>query len=144
MSRLSPIAACGFRTKGRSSSGFFTRIVPSFAKPQRRNPGRSKSRAFSPFTSTHPATIATVFGHDADEQFRRFDDSGRLGENTAVKDGLAVFNPAGTSYELYLAVPNYTGPLNSPVKCLIRVTARKVYTVPSGGNFIAPISARRA
>lgn len=61
------------------------------------------------------------------------------GKVTAVKDGIVVFNPAGTRYELYLAVPNYTGPLNAPVKCIIRVTARKVYTVPSGGNYITPI-----
>lgn len=61
------------------------------------------------------------------------------GKVISVKDGLVVFNPAGTSYELHLAVPSYTGPLNTPVKCLIRITARKVYTVPSGGNFIAPI-----
>jgi hypothetical protein len=61
------------------------------------------------------------------------------GKVVAVKDGVVVFTPAGTSYELYLAVPNYTGPLNTPVKCLIRVGARKVYTVASGGNFIAPI-----
>lgn len=61
------------------------------------------------------------------------------GKVIAVKDGLVVFTPAGTSYELHLAVPSYTGPVNTPVKCLIRVSARKVYTVPSGGNFIAPI-----
>lgn len=62
-----------------------------------------------------------------------------LGKVIAVKDGVVVFNPAGTSYELHLAVPNYTGPLNAPVKCIIRATARKVYTVPSGGNYITPI-----
>jgi hypothetical protein len=65
--------------------------------------------------------------------------SAASGKVIAVKDGIIVFNPAGTRYELYLAVPNYTGPLNAPVKCLIRVTARKVYTVSTGGNFIAPI-----
>jgi hypothetical protein len=30
-------------------------------------------------------------------------------------------------------------PLNKPVELRIRVQARKVYTVPSGGNFVAPI-----
>ena len=61
------------------------------------------------------------------------------GKVIAVKDGIIVFRPADTNYELYLACPNYTGPLNAPIKCLIRVTARKVYTVSTGGNFIAPI-----
>lgn len=57
----------------------------------------------------------------------------------SVKDGLVVFHPAGTNYELHLAVPSYAGPVNTPVRCYIRATARKVYTVPSGGNFITPI-----
>ena len=54
-------------------------------------------------------------------------------------DGMLVFNPAGTNYELHLAAPNFDGPLNRPLKCIIRVKARKVYTVPSGGNFITPL-----
>jgi hypothetical protein len=29
--------------------------------------------------------------------------------------------------------------VNKPIQAIVRVTARKVYTVPSGGNFIAPI-----
>src|SRR5215472_6047938 len=60
------------------------------------------------------------------------------GKVTSAKDGLAVFNPAGTRYELQL-VAKYDGPLNTPVKCTIRAKARKVYTVPSGGNYITPI-----
>jgi hypothetical protein len=35
--------------------------------------------------------------------------------------------------------PDFSGPLNTPIEVLIRVTARKVWTVPSGGNFVAPI-----
>ena|SRR5579864_6655974 len=62
-----------------------------------------------------------------------------FGKVTSVKDGQVAFNPRGTSYELQLAVAKYSGPLNTPITCLIRVTARKVYTVPSGGNFIVPI-----
>ncbi len=52
-----------------------------------------------------------------------------------------VFAPAGTSYELYLKTPqgDYTGPVNALVKGVIRGQARKVYTVPSGGNFTQPI-----
>ena len=61
------------------------------------------------------------------------------GKVTSIKDGLVVFNPAGTRYELHLSAPNFTGALNTPVKCVIRVTAKKIYTVPSGGNFITPI-----
>jgi len=61
------------------------------------------------------------------------------GKVLEAKDGLVVFIPAGTNYRLHLEVPGYDGPLNKPVKCLIRVAARKVYTVPSGGNFIVPI-----
>lgn len=52
-----------------------------------------------------------------------------------------VFQPAGTNYELHLLVAGgaYDGPVGQPVSCVIRVDARKVYTVPSGGNFIQPI-----
>ena len=51
-----------------------------------------------------------------------------------------VFAPRGTSYELHLkcATP-YAGPVNLPVEALIKLAARKVYTVPSGGNFVTPI-----
>lgn len=57
-----------------------------------------------------------------------------------VREGLVVFQPTGTTYELHLqtAAP-YTGPKNQPIEAFIKVKARKVYTVPSGGNFITPI-----
>src|SRR4051794_9609988 len=64
------------------------------------------------------------------------------GKVIAVKDGLIIFAPRGTSYELHLKPPGggqYAGATNAPVDALIRVTARKVWTVPSGGNFISPI-----
>jgi hypothetical protein len=61
------------------------------------------------------------------------------GKVTGIKDGSVVFTPAGTNYRLYLAADSYTGPVNKPISATVRVTARKVYTVPSGGNFIAPI-----
>jgi len=55
-------------------------------------------------------------------------------------DQLVVFKPAGTSYELHLQTASpYEGPIQEPIDVVIRVTARKVYTVPSGGNFIQPI-----
>lgn len=60
------------------------------------------------------------------------------GKVTGIKDGVVVFNPTGTRYELHL-VAKYDGALNTPVKCAIRAAARKVYTVPSGGNYITPI-----
>jgi hypothetical protein len=62
------------------------------------------------------------------------------GKVTAVRDGKVVFAPVNTNYELELVCPSYSGPVNKPVKGMIRVKARKVWTVPSGGNFITPLS----
>ena len=54
--------------------------------------------------------------------------------------GLVVFQPRGTSYELHLGTAvDYAGPVNKPTQGVVHVRARKVYTVPSGGNFVAPI-----
>jgi hypothetical protein len=53
--------------------------------------------------------------------------------------GVVKFAPANTTYRLHLSAPAYDGPLNAPVEGVIRVQARKTYTVPSGGNFISPI-----
>jgi hypothetical protein len=61
------------------------------------------------------------------------------GKVTAVREGLVTFSPAGTSYEMHLVCPGYKGPLNVPTRGVIRVRARKVYTVPSGGLFVTPI-----
>src|SRR5215207_5021698 len=61
------------------------------------------------------------------------------GKVTAVKDGMVHFAPAGTNYELHLAAPGYSGPVSASTRGLIHLVARKVWTVPSGGNFIAPI-----
>jgi hypothetical protein len=70
------------------------------------------------------------------------DDFVSPGKVIAVADEgrTVVFAPRGTSYELHLrcATP-YAGPVNSPVEAVIRLLARKVYTVPSGGNFVTPI-----
>jgi hypothetical protein len=63
-----------------------------------------------------------------------------IGKVLSAGDGTVVFNPAGSNYELKLAAPGYAGGAGGPpVRGIIRVTARKVWTVPSGGNFIAPI-----
>src|SRR5262245_53708696 len=62
------------------------------------------------------------------------------GKVTAVNDGHVVFVPRDTNYEMHLKTTKpYEGPVNAPVDALIRLSARKVYTVPSGGNFITPI-----
>jgi hypothetical protein len=61
------------------------------------------------------------------------------GKVIAAKDGVVHFAPSGTNYELHLAAPGYSGPTGVLVQGTVRVTARKVWTVPSGGNFVAPI-----
>jgi len=62
------------------------------------------------------------------------------GKVIEVRGSLIVFHPANTTYDLYLAGDAYSGPLNTPVEILIRAKGRKLWTVPSGGNFIAPIT----
>jgi hypothetical protein len=61
------------------------------------------------------------------------------GKVIEIKGSLIVFQPANTTYHLYLAGGPYNGPLKTPVEILIRAYARKLWTVPSGGNFVAPI-----
>jgi hypothetical protein len=62
------------------------------------------------------------------------------GKVIAVKDRIVVFVPRGTNYQLHVQTSTqYTGPLNAPVDAVIRGTGRKVWSVPSGGNFVAPI-----
>ena len=63
------------------------------------------------------------------------------GKVTAVRDGTVVFQPSGTNYEIQLATAGgkYDGPENTLIDGLIRGTVRKLYTVPSGGNFVTPI-----
>ena len=63
-----------------------------------------------------------------------------VGKVLSIDDDHVIFNPAATNYELKLVTGvTYSGPVNQRIECLIRTAARKVYTVPSGGNFIAPI-----
>jgi hypothetical protein len=61
------------------------------------------------------------------------------GKVTAINGTIVTFLPADTSYELQLLCPGYDGPIGKPVLGTIRISARKIWTVPSGGNFIAPI-----
>ena len=61
------------------------------------------------------------------------------GKVIAAVDGVVHFAPSGTNYELHLLARGYSAPAGAPARGTIRVQARKVWTVPSGGNFIAPI-----
>jgi len=61
------------------------------------------------------------------------------GKVLSTKDGTVVFSPAGTNYEMHLNSPAFAGPLDSPVKGIVRVKPKKIWTVPSGGLFISPI-----
>ena len=62
------------------------------------------------------------------------------GKIIEARPGVVVFQPRGTNYELHLeARRDLTAPTNKPILGTVLVRARKVYTVPSGGNFIAPI-----
>ena len=61
------------------------------------------------------------------------------GKVTEVKDGVLRFAPSGTNYELHLVGPGRAVGTGVMVEGVIRVRARKVWTVPSGGNFISPI-----
>ncbi len=63
------------------------------------------------------------------------------GKVIAVNGSTVVFKPANSTYELHLTIASgsYNGPMNEPVHAILRATARKVYTVPSGGLFVTPI-----
>ena len=57
-------------------------------------------------------------------------------------DGRTVeFEPANFNYKLRLeAEGSFDGaPIGVTIPCLIRIQARKLWSVPSGGNFIDPI-----
>ena len=61
------------------------------------------------------------------------------GKMTANNAGTVTFAPKGTTYELHLKAVGPTPAINTPADARIRVQARKVWTVPSGGNFVSPI-----
>jgi len=62
-----------------------------------------------------------------------------IGRVLSKDDTSIIFNPQNTNYELKLEIAKYDGPMAQRVEGFITIAARKVYTVPSGGNFIAPI-----
>jgi hypothetical protein len=62
-----------------------------------------------------------------------------VGKVLSRDDTSLLFNPQNSNYELKLAIANYDGPVAQRVEGLIIVSARKIYTVPSGGNFIQQI-----
>jgi len=63
-----------------------------------------------------------------------------IGQVMAVDDQAVVFQPLGTRYGLRLKTASeYGGAVGQRIEGLIRAVARKLITVPSGGNFVAPI-----
>ena len=63
------------------------------------------------------------------------------GKILRIENNLVVFSPAGTSYELHCvsAAGDLPTPSAPTVSCHIRATARKIWTMASGGNFVTPI-----
>jgi hypothetical protein len=62
------------------------------------------------------------------------------GRITAFNDNLVIFAPVGTNYEIHLApAPGFAAAVGSLVSAIIRVKGRRLWSIPSGGNFIAPI-----
>jgi len=62
------------------------------------------------------------------------------GKVLRTTDAGVIFAPSGTTYQLHLnTTAPYAGPLDKPVRAILRARARKVYTIPTGGNFITPI-----
>jgi hypothetical protein len=61
------------------------------------------------------------------------------GKVTAQGSGLVHFAPANTNYSFKLA-GSFAGDASRPIDAIVRVQARKLYTVPSGGGFVQPIT----
>ncbi len=63
------------------------------------------------------------------------------GKVTGTVADFVVFAPVETTYELHLEPSKGAAiqPDPSIIQGLIRVTARKIWTVPSGGTFVVPI-----
>lgn len=65
-----------------------------------------------------------------------------LSRGTIVRDvgSTLILQPDGTNYQHHLESDSgFSGTDGKPVRCVIRVKARKIYTVPSGGCWVAPI-----
>jgi hypothetical protein len=71
---------------------------------------------------------------------KKYPARGRIVQVLADGNGI-VFQPSGTNYELHMGLVDGERPAISPqpIDGLIFVKARKVWTVPSGGNFVSPI-----
>jgi hypothetical protein len=63
------------------------------------------------------------------------------GKVLRVEGDLVVFNPSGTTYELHLTNKGggTVAPSQYSVSAYVRCNARKVWTMPTGGNFVTPI-----
>ena len=62
------------------------------------------------------------------------------GRISDIGNGQLTFRPTNTNYEIHVQIPaSFSTPGDTLVDGAITVNARKVWTVPSGGNFIAPI-----
>ncbi len=62
------------------------------------------------------------------------------GKVIRVEDAAVIFLPSNTNYELKLVTAGrYDGPIDTVLEAFIQATGRKLWTVPSGGNFVAPI-----
>jgi hypothetical protein len=57
----------------------------------------------------------------------------------AVEGTRVVFNPLNTTYELHLTLSGEAPATGAVVRASITLRARKVWTMPSGGNFVTPI-----
>ena len=66
-------------------------------------------------------------------------DHATKGDVIAVNGSAVVFQPLNTTYNLHLQPAGGTAPVAGPLAAVVRATARKVYTVPSGGLFVSPI-----
>ena len=61
------------------------------------------------------------------------------GKITEAHGTSVVFHPTGTNYQLHLESAGDVKVSDRPVEAIIRLRSRKLWTVPSGGNFVAPI-----
>ena len=62
------------------------------------------------------------------------------GKVLEINGRTVVFHPANTTYRMHLGfAAGASVPNDAPVEAVIRLGARKVWTVPSGGLFVTPI-----
>jgi hypothetical protein len=62
------------------------------------------------------------------------------GKILSIDPGHVIFNPVGTNYQIKLATSGkYAGAVGQSVEVTLGGSARKIWTVASGGNFVAPI-----